>query len=292
MPQQKQNLLYVLDAFSHRDIKRWKEQSQAISAYCWDHYSYFAHHRSLMGNELKTSLINNCIEYEFSNWHRAVDYKFSNEPLSARGSILNEVGGRFNIGDIDQIKFPKFAGLYFAVDVMTALSEKFGINSENAADGLTPNQLNLAGNLTIVKVKGKLTNVLNLCDPETISDFFKLIKNIHIPLSFIARAKKLGISAMMPVHNTQELLNTFLRDDWRVMPMQFDIPANPQILGQLVFAAGIEAILYPSVKTKKECLVVYPENFRLSDAYVEVDGDVPSRLIHSRIDSASYANFL
>ena len=45
---------------------------------------------------------------------------------------------------------------------------------------------------------------------------------------------------MMPVHNTRELLSTLLREDWRIMSMQFDIPSNPQILGQLAHAAGIE----------------------------------------------------
>jgi hypothetical protein len=290
MSQNNQNLLYVLDAFSHRDINRWKQQYREVAAYFWDHYSYFSHQRSLIIDELKTSLRVNCIAYEFSDWRRAVDYRYSDNPLSSRGSILNETGGRFNIGDIDQMKFPRFAGLYLAVDNTTALKEKFGIST--ADSGLTAEELNLAGDLAIVKVRGKLTNVLNLCDPESLNEFYTLIKKIHLPLKFISRAKELKITAMLPVKNVKELLNTLLREEWRVVPMQFDIPSNPQILGQLAYAAGIEGILYPSVKTQKECLVIYPENFCKSDGYIELDSVAPDGVINRRIDATSYVSFL
>lgn len=292
MSQQNQNLLYVLDAFSHRDIKRWKQQYREIAAYCWDHYSYFAHERSIIIEELKTALLSNCISYEFSNWRRAVDYRYSHNPLSAKGSVLNETGGRFNIGDIDQTKFSRFAGLYIATDNTTALKEKFGISTNDPNSGITAEELNLAGDLAIVKVKGKLTNILNLNNPECLNEFYLQIKKIHLPLKFISRAKKLGIYAMMPVNNAKELLNTFLCDEWRIMPMQFDIPANSQILGQLVFAAGIEGILYPSVKTQKECLVIYLENFLHSDAYIEIDGSAPDEVVNRRINAATYTNFI
>lgn len=292
MSRQKQNLLYVLDSFSHRDVKRWKQQYRAISTYCWDHYSYFAHQRSQMNDTLKISLLSNCISYEFSNWRRAVDCKFNPEPLSAKGSILNETGGRFNIGDIDQMKFPKFAGLYLAEDTVTALREKYGLDSQETVSGLTAQELNIAGNFSVFNVRGQLTNVLDLCNSDTLSEFFAQIKTIHLPISFITRAKRLGVSAMLPVHNTKELLSTLLREDWRIMPMQFDIPSNPQILGQLVHAAGIEAILYPSVKTQKKCLVIYPENFQRSSAYIEVEGDIPLDVVYGRIDSDTFNNFI
>ncbi len=45
---------------------------------------------------------------------------------------------------------------------------------------------------------------------------------------------------MPPVKNLQELLNTLFAANWRLMPMQFDVPANSQILGQIAQAAGLE----------------------------------------------------
>lgn len=56
--------------------------------------------------------------------------------------------------------------------------------------------------------------------------------------------------------------------------MQFDIPANCQIFGQLVANAGIEGILYPSKFTNKKCLAIYPQNFD-SESFVKVEGDAP-----------------
>lgn len=291
MPQQKQNLLYVLDSFSHRDVKRWKQRHRAISAYCWEHYSYFAHQRSLIGEKLKTSLLGGCLPYEFANWRRAVDCRFNHEPLSAKGSILNETGGRFNIGDIDQMKFPKFAGLYLAEDTVTALWEKFSLNSQENVSGLTAQELNIAGDFSVVNIRGKLANVLDLCNSDSLSEFFNHIKAIHLPPSFITRARQLGISSMRPVHNTKELLNTLLSEEWRVMPMQFDIPSNPQILGQLAHAAGVEAILYPSVKTHKKCLAVFPENITQPLSCIELEGEGHSGVVNKRIDCETRTSY-
>jgi hypothetical protein len=69
--------LFFLDKFSKRD-------------YYWDHYCYFAHQRSLIFNDLKQALAINCRSFTFSRWQRVVNYKFSLEPLSAKGSILND----------------------------------------------------------------------------------------------------------------------------------------------------------------------------------------------------------
>lgn len=292
MPRKNQNLLYVLDAFSHRDIKRWKKQYAAVSEYCWDHYSYFAHKRSLLNNQLKQSLLQNCKAYEFSNWCRVIDYRFSHEPLSAKGSIIIDPGGRFNIGDIDQIKFPRFAGLYLAEDPVTALREKCGLDPQGNHDGLTGSELNLIKNTATVQVKGSISYLLNLTDPHTLRDFYNHLKTIHLPIQFISRAKKLRMDAMRPVHSEAELLDTLLCDEWRAMPMQFDIPANSQILGQLAYTAGIEGILYPSIKTQKKCLVIYPENFRLTDSYIEIEGQTPDNVIHKRIDKNTFNNFI
>ncbi len=212
--------------------------------------------------------------------------------MSARGSILNDPGGRFNIGDIDQIKFPKFAGLYLAEDTETSLREKCGLDPQGDNDGLTGRELNLINNIAVVKVQGSITNLLDITDPMSLTEFYNQIKTIHMPIELISRARKLNIKSMMPVRSETELRDTLLREQWRIMPMQFDIPANPQILGQLVYTAGIEGILYPSVKTQKKCLVVYPENFRQTDSYIEIDGVTPKSVTHNRIDKNTFNNFI
>ena len=97
---------------------------------------------------------------------------------------------------------------------------------------------------------------------------------------------------MMPVKNLEELRKTLFLENWRLMPMQFDVPANSQILGQIAYSAGIEAILYPSVKTHKKALAVYPENFINSEAFIEIAGTVAETVINTKIDKDTYKNFL
>jgi hypothetical protein len=70
--------------------------------------------------------------------------------------------------------------------------------------------------------------------------------------------------------------------------MLFDVPTNPQIFGHLVFRAGIEGILYPSVQTKKDCLVVFPNNFALTSSFVELDHPPPSKEVTTRIDRTNW----
>lgn len=278
---------FFLDRFSCRDVRLWEQRYQAIADYYWDHYCYFAHQRSLIFDELKQALAINCRSFAFSHWQRVINYKFSLEPLSARGSILNDPGGRFNIGDIDQIKFPRFPALYMAEDRETAYREKFGLKQEEKRDGLTAVDLSLTSNssITIVTLKGEIGQVLDLNQVSTLKSFFNLIKDIELPSNFIKRANKLNIHPMYHVQTLKELHGTLLKLDWRDIPMWFDVPSNSQILGQIAHAAGVEAILYPSRVSDKNCLAVFPENFSQSMSYIEIEDGVPSEIKCKRLDA-------
>ena len=63
-------------------------------------------------------------------------------------------------------------------------------------------------------------------------------------------------------------------------------------LGQIAYEAGIEGVLFPSVKTKKKNLAVYPENFKDSYAYIEVRGEVAASVVDKRIDKDTYKKFI
>jgi hypothetical protein len=90
----------------------------------------------------------------------------------------------------------------------------------------------------------------------------------------MAAAKELRLKPPLPIKNQTELLKSLLDPNWRAACMQFDIPANSQIFGQLVANAGIEGILYSSKYTKSDCLAIFPQNF-CSDSFIAVDGDSP-----------------
>lgn len=167
-----------------------------------------------------------------------------------------------------------------------------GLKSNDSAQGLTAKELAMAGNFSHFVIQGKLATVLDLTDSESLQRFYTLLKGIELPLYYRKKAAQLKIKAMLPVRSLNELRETLFAENWRLMPMQFDVPANSQILGQIAHSAGIEAILYPSVKTRKNALAVYPENFRNSEAFIEIKGNIAESVVHKRIDKDKYKNFL
>lgn len=287
-----QNQLYLLDSFSHKDIIKWKDKHKKIQQYCWDHYSYFSYKRSLVMDKLTEALLSSCsAPFESSSMHRAIDYRFSDHPLSAAGSIIADPGGRFNIGDIDATKFPKFAALYLAEDPETALGEKFSLPADENISGLNAQELNLLSNIATVKVRCSLKVVLDLTDEQALAALFNELKHIQLPLNFLYRATRLKIDAMRAVNTAIELRDTVLRSDWKIMPMTFDVPSNPQILGQIAHTAGIEGILYPSTKNGKKCLVIFPDNLK-EDSFVELAAEAPKTTIHRRMDRNTFNDFI
>lgn len=283
-------IFVLLDSVPAHAIKTWIKLHDNVIDYTAEHFAYFAHRRSQIMEELKQSLRENTINFEFHDWRRIVSQQFSNTPLSAIGSVKSFPGGRFNIGVIDIERYPQFAALYLAEDAGTAFLEMLGIAPTNVIDGLTGSELAAAGNFSHFVISGKLTNVLDLTNEESLRMFYTHLKDIKLPVYYQNRARQLKISPMLPVKNLKELQDTVFSDEWRLLPMQFDVPANSQILGQIAHSAGIEAILYPSVKTNKTALAVYPENFIDSDAYIEILGSVADTVINTRVDKNTYKN--
>lgn len=285
-------IFVLLDSVPPRAIKTWIKLHNNMIDYVAGHFAYFAHRRSQVMEELKQSLLENTISFEFDDMRRIVSHQFSNTPLSSVGSVKSFPGGRFNIGVIDAERFPQFSALYLAEDTGTAFLEMHGIKPDVLTQGLTANELAVAGNFSHVVIRGKLLTVLDLTNPESLQQFYTLLKGIELPLYYKKKAAQLKITAMLPVKSLKELRETLFADNWRLMPMQFDVPANSQVLGQIAHSAGIEAILYPSVKTGKNALAIYTENFRGTEAFIEIKGSVAESVIQRRIDKDNYKDSL
>jgi len=264
----------------------------AIQAYYYKHYAFFQNERSKRIDALKDALNKHCLTYAFDGWHRLIAYQFSNSPLSSKGSVAkNGIGGRFNIGDLDTLKFPSFPALYIAEDYETAYREKFQKKSNEKINGLSANELALNKKTSIVDIllEGKIDIVFDLTKSNTLSDFFNVIKPIKLPKTLANEAKKLTIPIIRSVEKLQELRCNLLNDKWRVLPMQWDIPSNPQIFGQIIHAAGIEAILYPSrMKSNKKCLAIFPKNFHNSLSHIQIKGKIPEEVKINQLDSETY----
>ncbi len=105
------------------------------------------------------------IELPIDSWVRAVDFKYSLQPLSTKGSVAG-VGGRFNYGgNIDPWKYPPFNALYLGEDEETAYREKFGLARSKRVAGLQPHELALRKpNYVIVRVRGLASNIFDLTE--------------------------------------------------------------------------------------------------------------------------------
>jgi len=88
------------------------------------------------------------------------------------------------------------------------------------------------------------------------------------------------------------LVESLLEKNWKPSPTQVDVPANPQIFGQIVRNAKVQGISYPSKWTGKKNIAIFPENISENESYIELEGEYPSELKNRRIDISSWKNFV
>jgi hypothetical protein len=133
-------------------------------------------------------------------------------------------------------------------------------------------------------VSGVLNSVIDLNKGGELQDFVNLINDFKIPEHLKESFKKFNLSSEL-VTTVPMLINCLLDPNWRVNPMQFDVPSTSQIFGQLAIDAGIEGIVYPSKFTNKNCLVIFPQNFeKNSKSFIQLDDTAPKGIITSRLD--------
>ena len=284
---------YPLESGRIEDIPRTRAALEALLQFHWEYYSELAFLRSRIYDSLKRSLLGPAKPYQFANWQRAIKYKYSLEPLSARGSLVDP-GGRFNIGEIDTTRFVAFPALYLASDKPTALAELLG--RSDSLQSLTPYELALTkpNSITLVSVSGQLESVLDIHSSQVLAAFVDLIKDFQLSPALKRKARKLGLPprALILVRSITFLHKELLKNNWRRWPMHFDVPSSSQIFGQIAKEAGIEGILFPSALTGEPCLVVYPQNLAHSSSYVELDDPAPSKNVRGRIDAATFGDFI
>lgn len=229
--------------------------------------------------------------FVFKDWSRIVDYRYSLEPLSVAGSVRNE-GGRFNVGAaLSPGAFTAFPALYVADDYPTAFLERFGSSAGPHGSGLTGEDLALRkpGSFTQVRLRGTLENVLDVGDLDALRPLVNVIKEFPLPKAVAQMARKLGLrQSPWLIRSPTTLQRQLLHPNWRILPMQFDLPSNSQIFGRLVSAAGIHGILYPSARdSAHQCLALFPQNWRGSSSFIEVTDAVPAGVTLTRIDGGS-----
>ncbi len=274
----------LLDSFSIEQILNNKGRFEKTYKYHWDYLSNLAFQRKQVKRELTDVLRTACIEqFTVNNWFRIVPHKYSTHPLSAKGS-LKFPGGRFNIGRIDQENYPSFPALYLAEDQATCIQEVFLTEKQHREFSGTEYALTRAESFSCIRTSGLLDLVLDISAYDRLDAFVKLIGNFSLPKYINEEAGKLGMPSPRLIRSSKLLIRELMHDRWKHMPTLFDIPANSQVFGQIVFQAGIGGILYPSKHTGKKCLAVFPMNFVNTSSFLELPDEPPKETIVARID--------
>ncbi|MFH1829573.1 MAG: RES family NAD+ phosphorylase [Pseudomonadota bacterium] len=281
---------YLLESGSIQSIRRNKLIIDKLREYHWTQHHELEYQRNKIKDQItEVFLQQSSSNFNFNGWQRLVRFKYSYHPLSARGSIEN-VGGRFNIGNIDPQYFHPFPGLYIASDKDTALQETLGPTPEDPKIKLNQMEIALTNpkSISIISVSGFLEKMFDLRDSSRLNEFVDLISIFELSTHLKKLAQTHNLKRPRVVKTVDQLYTSLMESNWREFPMQYDIPANPQIFGQLIHKAGIQGICYRSIWTGKDCLVIYPRNFDATASYIKIDDELPDNSIPSKIDSTNW----
>lgn len=285
--------LYELDAFTETNLKQWTRASDDLEELQQQlHYGTEPQRNRLRGELLEAIRLSASPVHHFEDWYRVVSYQFSNTPLSAEGSLVG-IGGRFNVGRdlIGVATHPSWPALYLGEDHDTAFFEKYQMKVAETRAGLTPQAFALTpkGSHTAVRVRGQLSAVFRITNPQDLAEVARVLRKVKMPERVRELERRLFGRSARPAHiisSPQELFRVLLWENWRVLPMQFDIPARTQVIAELVKAAGFEAILYRSTKGLKNCMAVFVEQLR-DGSFIELQDQAPASVQITRIDAKS-----
>jgi hypothetical protein len=285
----------ILDQVTAERLKGDREKFKLLSELQSIYRGSLARQRRLVADRLVEILASHARPKDFNSWQRLVDFQYAGHPLSAHGSVTSESGGRFNVGDVDQFNLRPFPALYLGSSRKVAFFEKYGVQENGTQGRLAAHEAALAdyGSIACVRVKGHLESWVDVEDRKCLKKLTAVFRTFTIPKEAHALARKLGIVKPLTVICTPEqLLKTLREENWRQWTMHFDLLSNSQHLGQIAWNAGIEALEYTSTKAAGRCLAIYPENFKDSLAFVEIEDASPPSLRHKRLDGNSWKEFL
>ena len=279
-----------MDRFSADDIDRWKQKYQSLYEFYWEEYSYYAHQRTKKAESLRSAILGVSNTYSFKDWYRCFDMRHSLKPLSAAGSRISALGGRFNIGQIEFGKFPSFAALYVAENRETAEREKFQIKKESSIFEAYDFGLVKKSSFGFARLHGEIELVIDITSEANLKPFLKQIKKLVPSDELIVKAKILGLNPPDSVRTMKKLKEALTEWDWSSNPAVLDIPSNSQIFGLIARAAGVHAILYKSKFFTGKCLAIFPENFAESASFVQLSDPMASEDVIARLDKMTWQN--
>ena len=215
--------------------------------------------------------------------YRVVLSNYMQDPLCLYGSLLHS--GRFNFGGNISPDYPDFSCLYVSSSLYGAQCEKFPNEDSN---NLLSNEKSLAPNnsFLISRCQVLLKKCIDIRTPDNLKKFTKIISEINPTAGLRRYWRKINqkikkkVEPLNTIKSTKQLHQSLLEKNYKQWETYVDLPSNSQWFGSYVKEAGIEAIIYPSIKDKKSYnLAIYPCNLktgsyiRLKDKHSSVSPD-------------------
>lgn len=278
----------MLDTLSAEQIDIYNKAQEKLQEYYYDEYYYYASERAKRSSQIGEALNKKTCKIEFNNHYRCVTSQFNDRPLSAKGSKVSSIGGRFNFGS-GNAAIPSFASLYVGENLVTARCE---ILQKDAND---QNKITLEDfigtSMSDYRVHGNLNNVLDITEKNNLKPFLKIIQRIETSQDLHDKAIRAGLSDnITSVRKMSELEEVLLNPNWRLSIVRFGIPSNSQSFGNLIKLAGVEAIKYRSKYSNGYCLAIFPENLT-QGSFVALTDKAAAGVI-PRLDGSSFNQFL
>jgi hypothetical protein len=263
----------LLEYFTDAEALGWRAKSEDVQNYHYLWWFELEGQRAAQQPKLVEALRSVAgLTIDLSGWGRALQYKYSDSPLSCVGS-LKWVGGRFNYGvDIDSTRYAPFPALYLAEDMETGLRELQGLTRDDTRSGLNSAELDLCAQNGVAwaSVSGKVSNIFDLTHARSLEGVAQIISMFKLSKAVRDTEKKLSVAPLRLIATAEELLNSFMLENWREFPTIVNTPANSQLFGHLLSIAGFEGALFSSTRTGKKNLVLFPRQFKNSTSLVRV----------------------
>lgn len=255
-----------------------EEQDQERLEFWSDLQIRLAQEREHLLDEIRDALTSVQTETLQLRCSRIVDSEYSDDPLSAIGSIKRKPGGRFNFCGISSYH-KDFECLYLADSVPTAFHEKFHAeeNTSVASGNLLPEDMALSkvGGFVHFSIDATLSNVIDLRNEATLRPFLDVISKIKMPIDLALRAKKLDIPVMM-VNSMDYLKASLFAPNYKQWATWIDLPSHSQWLGHYAHKAGLCGIVYPSCRHENGFNVgLFPDNIPQSNTQLQLVGHYP-----------------
>jgi hypothetical protein len=287
--------LGVLEEFTRASLSKWREAGRNLERLSQQLFFGLEAHRSQHSHELVDAIrASTRGPQQFNGWARLVGYQYTTQPLSMLGSTKGD-GGRFNIGTaLNPATYTPFPALYVAEDFPTAFRERFGVEQAGKKAELSANEIVLHRDksFTQVALNVSVESVLDITDLAALKPAADILRKIQMPSTVGKLARQLHLRVPGLIRTPAALQKQLLSPDWRIEPVQYEMPSNSQIFGRLCLAAGVHAILYPSVRNSERlCLALFPQNWRGSASFVELVGPCPPEVGTRRLDGTTAISY-